>query len=379
MNGSFLKAQNSQNVFKEIIKGESCSRISIAKKLGLSKMTVTNIVSELIEKNLVIEKKVLTGDFKGRPAIELMLSPNAPKAIGIYISPSYFCVLLEDLKLNVVKEKRIEINKENQNNFEDLLLEILDEIVRSSLSEKFIGIGISIEGKFNKENGVIEDKNIYFGRDNIDIKSKIKSHYDLPIYFDKSDICGVLAEARFGSGKGIDELLYLDISKKVFSAAIHEGKIIKLDNGDSFNLAHFCIDYNGLSCSCGNKGCLEAYINSEVMGKKLKDITKIHLDFAGFCELQNKKNDARIDWALKDMMDKLSIGLTSYISLMHPKLILIGGDGYFIPNRYLSKLEKSLNEKTSDFNKTKIQIAKPSFKSEAKEIGSIISLIDNII
>ena len=63
--------------------------------------------------------------------------------------------------------------------------------------------------------------------------------------------------------------------------------------------------------------------------------------------------------------------------MFHPGLIVLGGDGFYIPDRYLAKLEKNINEKTSKFNEVSIKVRKPMFKNETMETGAILPLAMN--
>ena len=68
-NNTTLKQQNRGLILKLIVTGECESRIELAKRTGLSKMAVTNIISEFMEQNLVEEKNVSV--FRERDGIRL--------------------------------------------------------------------------------------------------------------------------------------------------------------------------------------------------------------------------------------------------------------------------------------------------------------------
>ena len=377
MNGNALKQANTKAVIKELLSESSSTRIEISRKLGLSKMTVTNIVSALLKDGFFVENKLEGSEIKGRPAVALSLAPNAPKTVSVYLSPERITIRIESLSLKQTSERNLEIGESRIQDYEKILLEGLDQTFRESINTKIIGIGISVRGNVNCKEGIIEDKEHYFGREEIEILSTISSRYPLPVSINSSTDCFAMAESYYGIGKNEPEALYINILDKVESTIVHEGELLKSSSKFGCQIAHISIDYNGLSCSCGNRGCLETYISSDVMVKKIRDITKMRLDFKGFCELQNKKNDSRIDWALKDMMDKMAAALVGYCSLFHPGLIVLGGDGFYIPDRYLAKLEKNINEKTSKFNEVSIKVRKPMFKNETMETGAILPLAMN--
>ena len=84
-NNTTLKQQNRGLILKLIVTGECESRIELAKRTGLSKMAVTNIISKFMEQNLVEEKECVRIQRKGRNPIKLCLYSKAPKMIGVHI------------------------------------------------------------------------------------------------------------------------------------------------------------------------------------------------------------------------------------------------------------------------------------------------------
>ena len=177
----------------------------------------------------------------------------------------------------------------------------------------------------------------------------------------------------------MSEGLFIEVGEHLQAIIVHEGKILSLPGQSKAEFGHISIDYNGLSCECGNRGCIEAYASTSAMEKKLRDITKLKIDFRGFCELQSKKNDSRIDWALKDMMDKLAAALIGYVNLLHPSVIVLSGEGAYLPDRYLSRLEKTVSEKARVQKGVKVPVRKPATKADAALLGSIIPAINQIL
>ena len=114
------------------------------------------------------------------------------------------------------------------------------------------------------------------------------------------------------------------------------------------------------------------------MEKKMRDITKLKLDFVGFCEMQQKKNDSRIDWALKDMMDKLGFAIVSITNILDTEAVIIGGVSSVIPDRYFQKLEKSIAGKNIGLQR-EIKILKASIAGNSREHGYSMPLLNNVL
>ena len=85
VNNKLLKQRNRGLLLKLIATGECSSRIELAQKTGLAKMTVSNIVSEFLENGMLEELEKVQTEGKGRNPILLSISPRAPKLSGVHL------------------------------------------------------------------------------------------------------------------------------------------------------------------------------------------------------------------------------------------------------------------------------------------------------
>lgn len=346
INNSVLKVSNQGLLLWLVLSGRSSSRINVAKEAGLSKMTATNILGEFLDNEILHETSEPLDGKRGRPVRMLSLSPKAPKLIGVYVGPSYARVSLFDLEGRNIKGSHIPFTSEDtQLNF-GKIQESIDQIIRSSINERILGISISGVGEIDGSNGIVQVQES-FPLSGVKVSKVLQDRYGLPVFLSNASDAAGFMEFYKGAAKGINDFLYLDIDENITGSIFADGKPLKGKKGNAPELGHISIDYNGLSCTCGKRGCLQSYISSAAMEKKLRDITKLKVDFQGFCEMQSKKNDSRIDWALKDMMDKTGFGVSNILSLSPVDTVVIGGKGVYIPDRYLSKLEKSISTKES--------------------------------
>jgi len=82
------------------------SRATLARKIGLTRSTISRIINKLIEDNLVREANLAQGK-NGRPGMLLELDPNGGSAVGIEIGVNFITIMLTDFKANKIWRKRI--------------------------------------------------------------------------------------------------------------------------------------------------------------------------------------------------------------------------------------------------------------------------------
>ena len=340
LNNSDLKSNNTGIVLNLLLTGSASTRAELSSKSGLTKMTVSNIVGALIQNDVLTETPLVVDNKPGRPTVRLSLSVKAPKVISIYLNESGTEVSLLDLSGTKIRSSSSNWDNLDAGVISQKVFAAVDDLIRASINERILCVSLVTSLPMDMTRSAINlpDSSAF------EFKSIMNERYGLNVVAEYEEISSILSEFYFGTAKGIENTIYVSINQEIRSAALVGGKPLLTGNGRSVKLEHVSIDYNGLSCSCGNRGCLQSYVSVEVMEKKLRDITKMKADFIGFCEMQQKKNDSRIDWALKDMMDKLGFALRSASMLIDPAAIIIGGIGAFIPDRYFTKLEKMLSD-----------------------------------
>lgn len=379
MNNSVLKSENISQILEHIILGGATSRKELVERTGLSKMSVTNFVNDLIARGIVEEGENIENEGKGRPSVRLKIAEKAPAIIGVALEENKVTVTMSSLSLNAVKKEEFQFNNQDPKAWKSAVFDGIDSILRKTIGTKVFGISICDYFTAN-----IKCESIGSNADSktnqcLDLQDELMTRYSLPVFHKDNSVCSALFETYYGVGKSLNNCVFIDQKEEIKSVLLLGGKILSFENYHQPQIGHISIDYNGLPCKCGNHGCLTTYVATGVMVKKLKEITKLNLDFKGFCEYQVKKNDARIDWIFKDMMDKFAAAFITYANLMHPEAIIMGGDAQFIPDRYLVKLQKQVNDKCIDGKRVPIQILKPSLNTSETDLLVCMPLINAVL
>ena len=377
-NNTTLKQQNRGLILKLIVTGECESRIELAKRTGLSKMAVTNIISEFMEQNLVEEKECVRIQGKGRNPIKLCLSSKAPKMIGVHIYRGECSVILCDFQLHILQRRSFQVTEENHGQLLEHLFHRIDEILDRIPRTEICGIGIGALGPVDVGKGRILNPPNFYGMKNIDIVSVLKARYEMPVFFDSQYDGAALAEKFFGNGRDVEDFVFVGLANGIGSGIISQGTIYRDYSGFTSELGHVSIDWNGRGCSCGRKGCLETYASSPVIARQLCQITGWKKSFREFCQIDMSEYAKETDQVLEDMMEKLACGIVNLTNLFNPQKVIIGHEGYWIPDRYIWDLENYINEKKLLADYHQIRVEKSYFGEDAHIIGCACSLLTEI-
>lgn len=149
-------------------------------------------------------------------------------------------------------------------------------------------------------------------------------------------------EAVAGAAKGADNSVMITLGTGVGGGIIIDGKVYSGFNYAGAELGHIVIEHNGRPCSCGRKGCWEAYSSATAlinMTKEKLDECKAKGEETVMTEMVEKKGKVTGRTAFDAMragdkagkevvdmyLDYLACGLASIINIFQPRIITIGG------------------------------------------------------
>lgn len=199
-------------------------------------------------------------------------------------------------------------------------------------------IGIGTPGVANRDSGVVlYSCNLDFK--NTDLRALIKKRLDKPIYVENDANAAAFGEVLAGAGKGCKDVVVVTLGTGVGGGIIIDGKIYTGFNFCGAELGHTVIEFNGRPCSCGRKGCFEAYSSATALINMTKETMEAHKDsrmweIAGG-SLDNVDGKTAFDGmraddpAAKELINKyidyLGCGLTNIVNTFQPEMLLIGG------------------------------------------------------
>ena len=391
VNNTLLKQRNRGLILKLIATGQCSSRIELSQKTGLAKMTVTYIVNEFLESGIFEERQKVQVEGKGRNPVQLCISDRAPKLIGVHLYREKCSVVLCDMQLKLLKKISFPVNEEMAPQLMEDIFKALDQIVEALGDEKVYGIGIGAIGPVDQNQGKILAPPNFYGLHDLEIAREVEERYHMPVFFDGESNCAALMEKYYGAGTDCEDFIYVDLANGVGSGLVVNGELYSNTSGMICELGHTSIDWQGELCGCGNRGCLERYISSNVLEKQLREATGDGKSFREFCKEMDEairaneecaevftERQRSMDRVFKEMAEKLSCALTGFVNSLNPQKIIIGHEGYWVPDKYFQQVEQMVNERHIERRYRQIQVVKSGFKNEATVYGCTGALLSAV-
>ena len=350
-NSALSKQHNRGLVLQLIATGACGSRVELARATGLAKMTVTNIIADFMERGIVEECAQEQTRICGRNPIRLQLTDGAPRAAGLMICRDRVEAVLCTLTLEVIKREEVSFLSMEPDRLKVYACEVLDRLLAGEGNLVGIGVASSVP---------------------VDITAFLEERYRMPVAFGWDVASAALAEKLFGTGREVQDFVFLGISHQICAGIISGGKVYRSGRGRRSQLGHVSIDREGPMCSCGGRGGLGLYASTPVVLDKLCRAARRKLKFPQFCRLSGV---AEVEQIMAEMVDDVAVALTGAVSLLHPELIVLGGACVDWSDRHVSMLEGTLNRTGGGET---ILVRRAHFGREAQQMGAAANIINQI-
>lgn len=338
-NVQLMQKINRLKVLEYIIEKGPAARHEIAKSIGLSPSSITNIVSYLIEKRLVVEMGQVDTKEVGRKATLVKFNPESMNIISIDIESASINFALTNLVGNIIKMKVVPLNRLIKD-YE--ILNIIKREISLMMDEgldvhnaSIVGIGIAVSGIVDDDEKLIISSSLRWK--GLSLKEYFESNFNLPVYVQNNSRTKALWELK--SRKDISErnVIFMDLTMGVGIINFYEHKI---NNAVIGEFGHTTVKRDGPLCFCGNHGCLEMMCSVDAVVNQCDELLRI-----GKCEVLRsmmaeketalsyplildafQKGDKDVKEVLEECGRYLGIGLANIINVFNPQRIIINGD-----------------------------------------------------
>lgn len=187
-----------------------------------------------------------------------------------------------------------------------------------------VGIGAP---NANQLTGIIEMAPNLPWKHDVPLARMMSDRLGVPAVLGNDANAAALGEWRYGAGKGIDDLLVVTLGTGVGSGFIVNGRLVLGSAGNAGELGHMILIPDGRDCTCGRKGCLEAYVSIRGMIATYHEeggaITAP--DVKTIADQAHAGDRAALD-CFQQTTEWLSIGLANAVCATGPRrIVLFGG------------------------------------------------------
>lgn len=222
---------------------------------------------------------------------------------------------------------------------DDIIASVKNLMEQMNISfDDCVGIGMGCPGTIDSQNGIVVYSNNFNNWKNLPMVEYLHTALPLPIRISNDANCAALGECVAGAAKEYSSAVMITLGTGVGGGVVWDGKLFEGGPG-GVELGHTVIETNGKPCSCGRKGCFEAYASANSLIRDAVAAAKAHPESSlnQLCRgnLDNMNGKIPFDAAqagdpvaqevINEYIRMLGEGITNMVSIFRPEVVLLSG------------------------------------------------------
>lgn len=291
--------------------------------------------------------------------------------IGVDLGGTNISVGVVDEKGNVTQRFSLPTLSERGNDAVIKDIRSLCDRLIEETEDKVKAIGIGSPGIVNRQKGeIILAENLHFK--NVNIKKALGSFGDIPLFIENDANCAAFAEYIFGAAKGTKNSITVTLGTGVGGGVILNGKIFTGSFCGGTEIGHMAIVVNGEECTCGRRGCWEAYASATALIRDTRGIAARYPNSVIFDKVGGdiRQIDAKLafeaadegDAKMLEVVEKyhkyLAVGIANLINIFEPETVVIGGGVSARGSKLIKPVKEHVDKMVFGGNKSKVVTAK---------------------
>ena len=358
----------------------------LTKELKISVPTITKLVQELADENIVNDLGKVETPGGRRPNVFGLTSSTIYFA-GVHVGRDRMNCVITDLQNNMIYEVTYD-------DFElidsEQCLETICENIERFIREcgfdrnKILGLGVCIVGRVNTSEGRSFK---YFTSLEESLREIIEKRVGLRVIVENDTRARCYAEYHFSRSKNESNVIYLHLGLGVAIGIVSDGKLYYGKNGFAGEFGHIPFFDNEKICFCGKKGCLETEVSGIAIEEKMNELVR-----NGANTILRKRYEAKEQIHINDIVnaalndDNLSIELIEeagekvgkavafLINIFNPESVIVGGNLAAAGDYIMLPLKSATNKYSLSlvYKDTKFRQSKMSENANAWGVAMLI-------
>ena len=214
-----------------------------------------------------------------------------------------------------------------------VITELSSGVDRTSLG----GVGLGCPGTVDDETGCVLYAN-NLGWKNFDLRAAVKSRTDFDLRIGNDANVAALAEALVGCAKGAQSAVIVTLGTGVGGGVVLDGKMLTGYTGAASELGHMVIRAGGEECTCGRRGCFEAYASATALIRDTKRAMAAHPESRMHAAAEEngavdgrtafiaaQRGDAAAQAVVDRYLDDLACGVANIVNIFFPEVVALSG------------------------------------------------------
>jgi predicted NBD/HSP70 family sugar kinase len=301
------------------------SRADLSRETGLTRVTISDLIAELIADGFVAEMGVREASGPGKPAILVDLDRAGHRIVGLDLSGSDTLIgAVLTLDGDIVARREVPVPAATD--LVSTVVELARELVADSHAP-VLGIGVGTPGVVDDHGVIVTAPN--FGWAGFDLEGALRQALGLPVLVANDANAAVLAEYTFGGSA--EDVLLVKVGRGVGSGLLAAGQPMRGSRFAAGEIGHVTVGTDGgPECACGKVGCLEAWLSVPSLTKRLAAAS----------------DDDTREGVLRDAGERLGIALAPVVGALDVSEIVLSGPPELLGGSLADQAVETLRART---------------------------------
>jgi len=283
-------------ILQELFRQGPASRADLARTTALTRVTVSDLVNEMVAEGLVEELGAPQESRVGKPPTLVGFVPEAAHIVCLDLSrDDWMLGAVVNLAGEVKERRQLALDGRRGTDAFDLVHRLAAELV-SAAARPVLGVGVGSPGVVDASGTVLDAPNLSWH--GVPLAASLRERLGVPVFVANDANIAALGEHTFGDATG-GGLMVLRIGKGVGAGLILEGQLLHGHRSAAGEIGHVVVEPRGEKCACGRVGCLETLLAVPNLKKRLDD--------AGDREKVLRKTGERLGAALAPVVGTLNL------------------------------------------------------------------------
>lgn len=316
------------------------SRVELIERTQLAKSTINVILTGLLRDGLILEAGSAEPTSVGRPSTLLRLNPEARFIVAVKLAPTHVTAALTDLNAEVVCQVDHDFAGDaSAEAVIALVVRSVREVMRKREldSDDLLGVGVALPGLIDLRTGVALSSRFLHWQ-NLNIREALAKRLETSVFVDNDANAFALAEHWYGAGRGADDLIAVTVGIGIGAGIILGGRLYRGAREGAGEIGHVVMELDGPLCTCGKRGCLEAFAADAGITRMAREIVARSRAESRLSRTRPERitrelvvraaheGDALARRALADAGRYLGAALANLTNTLNPVRIVIGGE-----------------------------------------------------
>lgn len=343
------------------------SRAELTRRTGLNRSSIGTLVGELVSLGVAYEAAPVGAASVGRPSPSVHPGSDLV-TLAVHPDIDAVTVGLVGLQGRILERRRYPVEAiPTVPQVVSIAADARADLLRANAPVRIVGAGVVVPGLIRTSDGWVTLAP-HLQWEHEPLGTAMADALGTDVLVDNDAAAAASAEAVFGAGRGVSELIYTGGSASgIGGGVVSRGKALRGSAGYSGELGHLLVNHRGKQCFCGRRGCLETEVRRErllrVLG--LDDADADDLD-----QLLAADRRKAVTTEVARQLDWLASGLLSAMNAFNPTMIILGG---FLGSLYGAdpeRLDRAIASGTFPAIATPVRITRAELGADLPLIGA---------